>query len=593
MQMIHDSQVHTLPRDPKELDHLARFLGYRVTSEFTGELLLNLQKVASHYSGLFDDSPDLIVPNTSDGNLVFTGVDDDPETLETLRAMGYGRPELVTAAVRTWHHGRLRATRSTRSRQILTQLMPVLLTSLSRTVDPEAAFINFNEFLANLPAGIQLFSLFQAHPQLLDVVAEIMGTSPRLARYLSSQTRLLESVLTTDFFGTPPGRQELVQSLDCELGFAKDLQDVLDITRRWSGDVKFKVSVQHLRGMINTQQASAVLSGVSDILIEEVLKSVETDFQKQYGKVAEAEFAVVGFGKLGSSMMTRGSDLDLVFIFHAPPNSESDGIRCLNVNSYYSRLCQRLISALSVQTGQGQLYEVDVQLRPMGASGSLACDFARLEKYYQTEAWIWELMALSRARVIVAPSKLQVEIEQLIKNTLCTSRDAGELASHVYGMRRKIEAERGTEDPWHIKYVRGGLVDLEFLVQYLQLRDAAIESGILSTHTIGALERISAVGSLSFRSVDELTVAAHLFLNLQAIMRISLSGQFEEKKSPNGLRDVLVRASGADDFPDLKAKLINAQGVVSGYFAAIIREAASAYELTIQPEKKVNKWQKN
>ena len=577
LQMVDDSQTHTIPDSDQKFQQFTEFLGYRNASLFSSDLGIVLNKIANHYSDLFESSPELIVQDNIGGSLVFTGVDDDPATLNTLRRMGYHRPEVVTDTIRAWHHGRLRATRSNRSRQILTQLMPILLTAFSKTAEPEVALLNFDKFLSNLPAGVQLFSLFQAHPKLLDIVAEIMGTAPRLAEYLTRQTHLLESVIEDSFFDLPAARQELQASLGDELNYARDFQDILDITRTWSGDVKFKVSVQHLRRLIRAEEANKALSDVADVLIEAVLKAVETEFHQTYGKIENGEFAVVGFGKLGSQMMTRGSDLDLVFIYRAPENAISDGPRGLGASHYYARLCQRLITALSVQTGRGQLYEVDMRLRPMGPSGPLVSEFSRLEYYYENEAWIWELMALTRARVIVAPNKLNDLIRHFIKRTLCRKRDPGELASKICEIHEKVVAEKGTTDMWAIKNVPGGLFDLEFIVQYLLLRDASIEPNVLNSNTIVAIQNLSKVNSISSATASQLLDAGRLFLNLQSIMRIAVAGKFQEENSLDGLRQILVRASEATDFVNLKEMLEAAERYVATQFKSIIREAAAVF----------------
>lgn len=578
LQMVNDSQVHTIPENDQNLDQFSRFLGYVNTSQFSSELHKTLQKVAWHYSNLFENAPKLIAPFENGGSLVFTGVDYDPETQNTLREMGFPRPELITDSVRSWHRGRLRATRSTRSRELLTQLMPTLLLALSKTAEPEAAFINFEQFLSNLPAGVQLFSLFQARPKLLDIVAEVMGTAPRLASYLARHAHLLEAVLEEHFFDLLEPSNQLSEKLRAKLKFAQDFEDVLDITRIWSGEIKFQISVQHLRGLIKTEQASKALTDIADILIKETLLAVENEFRRTYGQIIDGELAVVGFGKLGSRMMTRGSDLDLVFIYQTPQNVVSNGPRKLGPSQYYSRLCQRLITALSAQTAQGQLYETDVRLRPMGASGPLVSEFSRLEKYYAEEAWTWELMALTRARIVVASDDFSAIIQELFCRTLCDVRDPNKLASQVSKMHRKVFSEKGELDIWQIKNVAGGLFDLEFIIQYLLLRDSSATPTILNSNTIEALKNISGSGAISLELGTSLLKAGELFIDLQAIMRIALSGKFSENEALDGLRHILVRASGAFDFDDLKGRLAAAEQLVTEQLTSIIHEPAETYD---------------
>jgi glutamate-ammonia-ligase adenylyltransferase len=578
LQMIDDRQVHSLPDTAEGLDRFAAFLGYETGDAFVADIAAHLRRVADHYSRLFENSPALAAPTEDGGNLVFTGIEDDPETLRTLMGLGFERPEVVSELIRAWHHGRLRATRSTRSRQILTGLMPVLVSAFGRTANPDAAFLKFNEFLGNLPAGIQLFSLFQAYPKLLDLVAEIMGTAPRLAAYLSRHARLLDAVLTVGFFEPLPERAILERTLAGELETAGDFQDALDVARRWSGDAKFQVSMQQMRGLIDAEAAGRALTDVADLLVGAMLDAVEADFARRYGRIPGAALAVLGYGKLGGRALCRGSDLDLVFVYQIPaPDAVSDGERALSASAYFTRLGQRLITAISAQTGEGQLYEVDMRLRPMGDDGPIASEVSGVERYYTRDAWTWELMALTRARVVRAPQGLKERLEALFKDALARPRDAGQLVADIAAMRRRVAAEHGTDDPWAIKFVRGGLFDVEFIAQYLQLRDAATHPDVLDTNTIQALEKLTAADRLDQAQADHLIAAARLYHNLQAVTRLGLSERFDEDTLPDGLRQVLVKAGGAVDFAALNTKLLDAQGRTRALFDALIERPAAAH----------------
>ncbi len=187
---------------------------------------------------------------------------------------------------------------------------------------------------------------------------------------------------------------------------------------------------------------------------------------------------------MGGEILTRGSDLDLVFVYRADNELLSNGDRKVSASTYYSRLCQRLITALSAQTGHGQLYEIDVRLRPMGSSGPLVSDFSRLEHYYKKEAWVWELMALTRARVVAGPKALTRRIKGLIRNVLCEAYTLENLRSDILAMRGKVWRERPTAGLWDIKYSQGGLFDLDFLVQYMQLQNGGQETSVLDPNTL-------------------------------------------------------------------------------------------------------------
>lgn len=581
LQMVDDRQTHDVPEDDAELERLAIFLGYASADVFATELTAHLRRVALHYSELFDDSPALSAPIEDGGSLVFTGVEDDPETLKTLERMGFQRGSTVAGLVREWHRGRMRATRSDRTRQILTRLIPTILHAFGHTIDPDAAFLKFNDFLTRLPAGVQLFSLFEAHPHLLDLVAEIMGSAPRLADYLSQRAQLLDAVLADHFFDELPTRQDWDAALTRDLATAPDFQDCLDIARRWAGDAKFQISVQQLRGTVDVATAGNALSDVADLTVRSMLHAVEDEFAHRYGRIAGAEFAVLGYGKLGSRMLTRGSDLDLVFAYQVPNGSAmSDGERGLDPPTYFARLCQRLVTAISAQTGEGQLYEIDLRLRPMGNDGPMASEFGGLERYYRDDAWTWEFMALTRARVIIAPDALTAKIQHLIGDALIRPRPAGPLAAEVVEMRSRIEKEHGTKNPWSIKHVRGGLVDVEFIAQYQQLCLAGAHPEVLDTNTSAALGKLGSAAAIDPDDAVALIAAANFYHAVQAALRLCLQGAFDEDTAPNGLRQALVRAGEAVDFDDLKRKLLDHQTQVRALFERYVEAAADRQPAT-------------
>ncbi len=584
LQMIDDKQTHSLPADAAELARLAVFLGHDGPEAFAGELRACLGRVTAHCEGLFADAEPLGADTPEGGNLAFTGADPDPETLVTLERMGFREPLTVSNIVSAWHRGRFAATRGARARELLTELVPGLLRALADAANPDQALVRFDAFLRGLPAGVQLFSLFVARPQLLGLVAEIVGAAPRIANYLSAHPAAIDAVLTQGFFDELPDREECRRSLAAELTFADDLQDRLEIARKWAADAKFRVSVQQLLGTCGAAEAGPALSGIADVLIEAMLDAATEEFARRHGRIAGAGLAVMGFGKLGARVLSRGSDLDLVFVYESPgAAAASDGRRALNASAYYARLGQRLITALSARTGEGLLFEIDMRLRPMGEDGPLASDVGAYERYYTNDAWTWELMALSRARVVLAPPGLKARIEALMEAALARPREPGKLAHEVADMRRRIAAEHGSDDPLAVKHVAGGVVDAEFIAQFLTLRDAARHPEILRGSGFGVFDRLRDAGALTAAAAATLTAAADLYYNVQAMQRLSLSGPLTADGAPEGLRRALARAGGAVDFAGLTAKLRETQARVRALFESIVVAAAAEPNEGAQP----------
>lgn len=572
LQMVADQQTHTLPAGD-DLKAFARFCGFAEPAEFEAEMRRHLERVESHYAELFEEEQ----PLGAGGNLVFTGADDDPDTLETLRSMGFTEPKRIASAVRGWHHGRYRATRSVRARELLTELMPAILGALARTPRPDESFGRFDRFLSRLPAGVQLFSLFHANPGLLDLVAEILGSAPHLAEHLSRHPVVLDAVLAEDFFEPPAAAADLASELAAAMAQALDFQDILDIARRWTNDRKFQIGVQLLRGRLDPLTACRALSDVADAVIGTLLPHVEEEFAQLHGRFDGDGLAIVAFGKLGSREMTITSDIDLVALYDAGENvDQSDGAKPLPPGTYFIRLTQRLTTAITTLTGEGKLYDIDMRLRPFGDDGPLAAHVDTFETYESEKAWTWEHMALIRARVIAGPPALRDRIDAIRTRVLTAPRDPDRLVSDVASMRARMARAHPARSPWAIKHRRGGLVDVEFLAQYLVLKHAADQPELVEARdTARTFELLRDAGILDDGRADALIVAARRLLSVQSIIRLTGEGRFEEEAATSALRDLLANAGGADDFADLERDMEEAAARVVQMFEELIAEPAA------------------
>ncbi len=553
LQMIDDAQIQTLPHDPEKLHSLALFCGFDTVDDFSAYLTKHLETVERHYSHLFEDAPGL---GDEKGNLVFTGGENDPETLKTISAMGFANPGMIASQIRGWHHGRVRATRSARARELLTELTPALLSSLGKTANPDAAFLSFDRFLSRLPAGVPLFSLFRSNPALLDLVAEIMGDAPRLSRHLSHKPLLLDAVLSPHFFDPLPAAPVLGGELDALLRDSTDYEETLDTLRRWVNDHKFQIGVQTLRTLLSAEQSAEALSTLADIVLSRLHPVVEAEMIRIHGSLPGVGMAVVAMGKLGSREMTATSDLDLIVIYDLPDSVEnSTGPRPIPPSVYFSRLTQRLVTAITFQTVEGNLYEVDMRLRPSGNAGPIASSLDAFERYHKEMSWTWEHQALTRARVITGPDTLKRRINAIIRQTLSTPRDPRKLAIDVSEMRLRMDNDRAAESIWDVKRLRGGLIDIEFIVQYLQLRHAATHPDILFGTNHAILEKARSFGLLSQDETTILIDGLWLWMTIQSVLRQTIDGNFIEAEAPIGLKDILVRATRSQSFEELKDRM--------------------------------------
>ena len=581
LQMVEDQQTHRLPADLDGLARIAAFLGYRSRAAFEIELRRQLDTVRTRYGALFEEAPSL----SGAGNLVFTGAEDDPETIKTLKAMGFGNAAGISAVIRGWHHGRLRATRSVRARELLTELMPALLAALAHQADPDTAFARFDTFLGNLPAGVQLFSQFYANPQQLDRLAEIMGAAPALAEYLGRHPHLLDSLLSRGFGDAPPDAVALRQELAKTLQDANDLQDVLDLIRLWTGDRRFLVGTLMLRGAVSVADAARHLTDVADAAIGALMPAVEQQFATLHGQVAGGAFAVVALGKLGARELTFTSDLDLVFIYDpGADDTVSDGRKPLPAVLYYGRLGQRLIAALTAPTAEGELFRVDMRLRPTGNKGPVAVSLDGFLKYQHGEAWTWEHMALSRARVIAATPGFGARVEAAIRAVLTAPRDPAKLVVDVADMRKRIAAEHGRPKTFDVKFRRGGLVDVEFIAQCLLLRHAATHPDLITGNTVELLERLAARALLAQGRAAALIHAARLWQSIQGFLRLATGGELEPEQGSAALKLALARAGGAVDFARLQQTINAAATAVAAAYRELVDEPAAGARRQIKQE---------
>ncbi|MBV9548245.1 MAG: bifunctional [glutamine synthetase] adenylyltransferase/[glutamine synthetase]-adenylyl-L-tyrosine phosphorylase [Alphaproteobacteria bacterium] len=577
LQMVADEQTHTLPKDEEGLAHIACFMGFENRESFAAALTGTLQTVQTHYAQLFESEPELA---SSAGSLVFTGVEDDPETLATITALGFGDAAHVSGAIRGWHHGRIRAMRSARARELLTQLTPAILEALGTTADPDAAFAGFDRFLSNLVSGVQLFSLFLARPQFLKLLARIVGSAPRLATYLSRNTATLDALLDSDFLVRLPTRADLAATLARQLGTT--YEEALDGARRFAREEIFRVGVQIVEGAFakasaprgaasRAEAAGPALAAIAETVIAGLLPRVEAELALTAGRVPGGSFCVIAMGKLGGREMTASSDLDLVFVYDLAEGVESsDGPKPLPPTLYYARLAQRLIAALTTPTAAGTLYEVDMRLRPTGNKGPAAVSLKSFTEYHASESWTWEHMALTRARVVAGEGAARAALKAAIRRRLTAQTDGAKVMADARAMRARMAESFSDKNPWDLKYAQGGLVDIEFIAQALQLVHAPAEPEVLDSNTIAALHNLHAAGALAKADAAILVAAAGLQHALTQVLRVALDEVPKMEAATPGLKAMLAEAGGAADFAALEARLFDLQARVRAIFERVL-----------------------
>jgi glutamate-ammonia-ligase adenylyltransferase len=350
-----------------------------------------------------------------------------------------------------------------------------------------------------------------------------------------------------------------------------DMQHVLDRARVIGSEQQFLIGIRVLSGAIKANQAGGAYALLAERLIDALRRAVERELVRTHGKVPGGGAAVLAMGKLGGREMTATSDIDVILIYdYDDAATQSDGVRALAPTQFYARLTQRLISALASATAEGSLYEVDMRLRPSGQQGPVATQLKTFVDYQTSSAWTWEHMALTRARVISGPQPLRARVEAAVRASLVWPRDRAKIAADVRDMRARIAKEKGTEDIWDLKQVRGGLVDVEFIAQYLQLVHAQAHPEVLDQNTVEAYRKLRDAGVLAPAHADVLIPATRLLHDLTQILRLCIEGQFDPATAPSGLKELLARAGDAPSFPELEVRLRESLADTSRLFDEII-----------------------
>jgi glutamate-ammonia-ligase adenylyltransferase len=568
LQMVADEQTHTLPEQVDGVERFARFFSYQSRDAFAKDLLCHLNTVQGHYEKLFEGDPA--------GTAKLPAVDygagaSDKRLLDLLTSLGFRKPLMVAETVRQWVSGDVRALRNETTRAAFIEFIPALIDGLAHAEEPDNAVVAFDRFLQALQRSARLISLLSQNRELVALVALILGAAPRLGDMLARQPQVMDGLIDPRFFGAMPDQRELSARLTETLKDAGSYEEFLDRLRLFGQESLFLIGARILSGTVSAQHASAAFADTAEGIVHTVHGLVTEQFAARHGRLKGQQTAILAMGKLGSREMTASSDLDLILIYDFDADHpDSGGERPLHGSQYFSRLTQRLISAFTTRTNYGVLYEVDMRLRPSGRAGPLASRIDSFAEYQDREAWTWEHMALTRARVISASVEFRARIEAVIREVLTRPRERAVIASDVAEMRRAIALEKGEDDVWDLKYAAGGMIDIEFIAQYLQLVHAAAKPEILEVGTLQVLDNAARLGVLSQSSAEVLRPAARLYHDLTQILRLCVSGKFRPESAGEDLVRVMTRAGDAPDFSSLQARLRETQAEVRRVFGEVV-----------------------
>jgi glutamate-ammonia-ligase adenylyltransferase len=554
LQMVADRQTHELPASDEALDRFAIFLG---DEHFRKTFPKLVAKVHKHFLAFFDAGTDQAPPPVFD-----PGADGRaPDMFATaLTRLGFKDVQHIAERLRAWSAGGIPALRAERARELLEPLLPVLLAALGRQQEPDRAFVNFDTLISRQRAGVQLLSLFTRNPALLDRLAAVLGAAPALAEHLAQDAQALEALLSpvARFTAPRPVLRRLLKE-------AADLEDAINITRRFVRREEFHLSVATLEGRLDTDQAGRLRSNLAQAALAALLPRVlETHIAKS-GKIRGARFGVVALGKTGGAEMLAGSDLDLMLIYDFAPAE-------IAPTPYFVRLSYAFTGALTARGPEGPIYQVDMRLRPSGNQGPVAVALAAFRRYHAAESWTWERMALTRARVLAATPKFGDILSAEILAALRREAPAPDILADTAAMLKRVNAEFPGSAPWDVKYCVGGMIELAFIVEALLLIHGPARPELFCFNTAGAIRALAQAGYLEAPNALVLRQADFLWRTIQGITRITGMREADETP-PEALLTPLLRATGAIDLAELRATMSHARDAVRSCFRRYIEPA--------------------
>ncbi|MCB2134417.1 MAG: glutamine-synthetase adenylyltransferase [Rhodobacteraceae bacterium] len=517
LQMIADAQTHDLPANAEGFDRLARMMGEGDTGALRRALKARLDRVAELTEAFFAPG-------------------------ETASAPEIDAAE--QAVVDGWRS--YPALRSQRAVAIFKRVQPQILALLDRAANRSEALRQFDGFLAGLPAGVQLFSLFDANPQLVELIVDICSTAPGLANYLSRNADVLDAVIGGDFFASWPGPAALADALSERIAGIADYENKLSAARSWMKEWHFRIGVHHLRGLIDAATAGREYADLAEACIAAIWPPCVAEFARKHGPMPGRGAAILGMGSLGAGRLNAASDLDLIVIYDAAGQEASDGPRPLAARPYFARLTQSLVTALTAPMPTGRLYEVDMRLRPSGRQGPVATSLQSFRDYQMTEAWTWEHLALTRARAIAGSPDLAAEVEAVRREVLTAKSGQDRIGADTAEMRQRIFAAKASDSRWEAKIGPGKLQDIELLAQL-----CALAAADPAHRTEAQLRAGARQGLLTKPQEASLQTAYRFFWRLQAGGRLLSDRALDPDAIGEGGRAFLVRETGASDIADL------------------------------------------
>lgn len=540
LQMHSDRQTHEIPANRDTADAVARLHGLTDADAFIAAIAPITAVVAAIYDRMVD-------AGGSEGPRL---ADEGLPLEEQLTDLGYADPFAVMQRLARWRSGKIRAIRSPSARDAFEAVLPAIMAALAQAPDSDRAIARFDNMIEAMPSAINVFRLLEARPGLVQLVADILSYAPTLADDLGRQSRYLDALIDTSAMHLPGDVSALQDAMQRRIGNA-DYQSTLDIVRDYVGEKRFALGVQLIEGRSDALAIAQAYAHLAEASLETLTTATLAEFEKAHGKIPGGELIILALGRLGGEALTHASDLDIILLFSGDHLAESDGPRSLGATQYFNRLAQRVIAAMSVATASGALYEIDTRLRPSGADGLLCASVKSFDQYQRQNAWTWEHMALTRARVLFGSAGARGQVTKIIRDVLHTKRDIAKLRHDIATMRKDMAAHKPPKGALDVKLLPGGLVDMEFIIHALQL-----ETHDGMRPQLGpAIDALVAAGHLQADFATAFALMARLLVMVRLIAPDCAA-------PPEAAQYLIAHSLGFDDWDGLTHALRDYRGVV-------------------------------
>ena len=548
VQMVEDAQTHLLPADRQALDNVARLAGIHSGEALLGRLRPHVDRAGEIFDSL------------SPGER--RQLSNDPDILRgELKSLGFTDPKSAARHVSDWRSGKARSLRSPPASQAFEAMLPGLMQAIAAGADPDHALNRLGDIVERLSSGVNFFRLLEARPPLARLLAKVLAHAPALADQLARRPELFEGLFDASSFALPPPAEEFGEMLwQTMLGHPYDV--ALDRARRLVNERRFALGVQLIDGHRDPLEVALGYARVAEGTLQALARLATEEFEQAHGKIAGSELVILGLGRLGGCELTYASDLDIIYLHTAPPDSRSDGAKPLGPNDYFNRLARRVTAALSVPTAAGPLYEVDTRLRPEGATGMLIVSLDAFEQYQRSNAWTWEHMALCRARPVFGSDEARARTVAVIDSILRMDRDLKKGVKDAVKMRGEIQRHKPAKSELDVKLGPGGLVDLEFAVHVLQLTRRVAFDPRLEV----AIEALVGENLVPQNIAD----AQKLLTRMLVMMRLVAPG---DVKPTAETWHLVAAACGASSWDELLARHEEARQCITELWNSIKREA--------------------